>query len=341
MANMGDFADPTDQFVNSLPQANTSPQVGFGAAMLGGLLGHLTGTISPLQARALGVPQAAGMTLPQLQLLLQQPERQAQLADIQSQTRQRNAMADFTNRRPGSTSQSFDAVKPGTDEWKGLLDKVYSGTYLLDDIFRGMSQGPARARFLADMDKQHPDWAGPTQAISQRTSQVSGARSQAAAQGKQKQNVGSAVSAMEGTLDKLKPLITSTPDLTVRKATEALRRGETQIQDDPQATQILGYLTSLRGFYATMLHGGGVADVKNEQDATKAIADGIGKRGFPGLEKFLRTEGQIRMRGVEKPATSKKQGSTQNANAWNGSDTHIYPDGTIAKWNGTSWVRGN
>lgn len=54
-------------------------------AILGGGLAGVTGTVSPMQAYNMGQPQAFGMTPQQLQMLVQAPERQAQVQQTQLQ----------------------------------------------------------------------------------------------------------------------------------------------------------------------------------------------------------------------------------------------------------------
>src|SRR5271156_818993 len=102
------------------PQPAAPPQQNFLQQILGGIsggLGAYTGMISPMQAQALGMPQAAGMTMQQLQMLVQQPERSAQLQQTQLQNQgMQQQLAQGGNKKTLTWDQAAFSMDPTADK---------------------------------------------------------------------------------------------------------------------------------------------------------------------------------------------------------------------------------
>lgn len=132
--------------------------------ILGGGFSQLAGTVSPMQAYQMGMPNASGLNMQQLQMLAQAPERQAQLEALKTQ--QQVSQAELPFKSADIRAQMLERIahakayetiaktggKESTDMLKMLedLDKQTSGVTGLTL----QAQDPDKYNQMSDLAEQ-------------------------------------------------------------------------------------------------------------------------------------------------------------------------------------------
>lgn len=167
------FQMPQQPQQQQFPQQMTPPQQGFPQQQPGGFPQQpmhapqmgMPGQQPPPQQQmqsqpmgAMGAPQGGSDMFAQFQNFMSQGRRKAEAGtqDVEAQARERNAQADWMERRP--TTGAGGVPDRGSPEWNQLLQNVKDGKAVVDDYFKGMGQTTARRMFIEDLSKIAPDY---------------------------------------------------------------------------------------------------------------------------------------------------------------------------------------
>lgn len=111
--------------------------------------------------------------------------------------------------------------------------------------------------------------------------------------GEKGQIIGAASASMGDMLDALKPLVPKISPEKWKILNHAFQAGETQL-NDPELSEALVYVNSLKGFYSTLI-AGGAGTLESDKKAQETISPYLDKGAFAGLEKGLKAEAASRI----------------------------------------------
>jgi hypothetical protein len=194
------------------------------------------------------------------------------------------------------TPEQMDAMKWGLRNNKISPNQMTFRGPKFNTLASMMQDDPGYQSYKKDPSKENMSYNA-IQGDASLAGAKAGATAFSSERGRGKQDVGSAVSSVENTLPLVKEALPKVGSGGLKVITAAIRAGESQV-NDPNLTELMGYLVALRGFYASMLKNGKTPDLASEAEAAKVISNQIDQKGFAGLEKFMRNEGQVRMKGV-------------------------------------------